>query len=335
MKLKSMAAAAATALCCTLAFGEPQVTTVLDGLDNPCGVAVQPETGHVFVSDSGAGKVIRIVNGKAEDVVVGFKLDIYGKGPMYNIGPLGLLFLDKNTLVVGGGDLPDGQEQLRVFTVPAAGSTPVKVDDAISSFGLPAQGDVLGEGNFYALAKTADAIFVTSNGDDTKGWVARATLKGGKVTGFARYIATKEAVGIDAPVGATISPRGELVIGQMGEISVPHDSQLSFYSPKDGKLRMSQETGLYDIAALAYRPKSGQLLALDFAWMKTDEGGLFQLDSVQSNGKAAVQGKKLLSLDKPSAMDFGPDGMLFVTVFGTAKEGAAKKPGSLLGIKLD
>src|SRR5262245_54704847 len=78
---------------------EPDVS----GTNNPCGVATQPETGHVFVSDSGAGKVIRVVNGKAEDVIVGSPKDIYGKGPMYDIGPLGLAFIDKNTLVVGDG----------------------------------------------------------------------------------------------------------------------------------------------------------------------------------------------------------------------------------------
>ena len=57
---------------------------------------------------SGAGRIVRIElsTGKVEDVITGFKQDVYGKGPMYDIGPLGLAFLDANTLVVGGGDLP-------------------------------------------------------------------------------------------------------------------------------------------------------------------------------------------------------------------------------------
>ena len=85
----------------TAASAELEFETVLDGLDNPCGVAVQPETNHVFVSDSGAGKVIRVVDGKAQAVIVEFPRDTYGKGPKYQIGPLGLTFLDKDTLVVG------------------------------------------------------------------------------------------------------------------------------------------------------------------------------------------------------------------------------------------
>ena len=334
MNWKTLACTAFVALWSATAFSEAKITTVLDGLDNPSGVAIQPETGHIFVSDSGAGRVIRIVDGKAQDVIVGFKTDIYGKGPMYNIGPLGLLFLNKDTLLVGGGDLIDGEEQLRSFAVPAAGKEPIKVDQATSSFKLPAVGELKGEGNFYAFAATADAVFVTSNGDDTKGWVARATVKDGKLGSFERFIATKEAVEVDAPVGATISPRGELVIGQMGEINVPHDGLVTFYNVKDGKKLMNLPTGLYDITALAYNPKGQQLLALDFAWMKTDEGGLFSLVSVKNDGKQGIQAKKIIALDKPTAMAFSSDGTLYATIFGTAKEGSNKKSGSLVKIDL-
>lgn len=310
--------------------------TVLDGLDNPCGLAVHPKTGTVYVSDSGAGKIIRIVNGKPEDVVVGFKTDVYGKGPMYNIGPLGLAFWDENTLVVGGGDLIDGEDSLRFFTLPPEGSPAAKVDDAIKSFNLPATADLKAEGNFYALAVTPDGVVATSNGDDTKGWLVKCKVAKGadgklEIGPFERYIATKEATNVDAPVGIVGGPKGELVVGQMGEINVPKDGLLTFYNPKDGKMLLNAETGLYDITALAYGKKTPtQLYALDYAWMKGDEGGLFQLINKSEGGKTTVTAKKLASLDKATAMVFGADGSLYVTVIGTGKEGDAKKPGKLL-----
>lgn len=302
----------------------PAMHVVVEGLDNPCGVAIQPETGIVFVADSGASRIVKIENGVAVDVVVGFKVDIYGKGPQYNIGPLGLLFLDKNTLIVGGGDVPDGEEMLYVFDL-TDWKEPIQADNAKSKHNLPAEGDVKGEGNFYALTLANGSVFVTCNGDDTKGWVSRASIEGNNVSGFERFIATKEATQVDAPVGITTSARGDLVVGQMGEINVPNDSLLTFYDPKTKKMLLNLKTDLYDITALAYSPSPrNQLYALDFAWMDTTQGGLFQLLKDDAKG---MRTKKIVSLDKPTAMAFAADGSLYITVIGPE----AKK-GSLLRI---
>jgi hypothetical protein len=90
-------------------------------------VAVQPETGVIFVADSGNHQVVKIVDGEAKPVITDFPADVYGKGPKVNIGPLGLLFLDKTTLVVGGGGLPDGEEMLRIYELPD-GDEPIKAN---------------------------------------------------------------------------------------------------------------------------------------------------------------------------------------------------------------
>lgn len=314
--------------------------TVVDGLTNPSGVAIQPETGIVFVADSGAGRVIRIVEGKVEEVITDFPADVYGKGPKYQIGPLGLAFLDKNTLVIGGGGLPDGEELLRVYEIPEAGAEAIKADKMKSSFSLAGKGEELkGEGNFYALAVTKDAVFATSNGDDTKGWVARATRKGNDLSDYERWLPTKEKVDLDAPVGITLSTGGQqeyLVVGQMGEITVPKDSLITFYNVSDGKERLNLKTGLFDITALAYSTKERgakkQLYALDFAWMETGEGGLFRIiKDKESKEKNAIKARKILSLDKPTAMAFGADGTLYLTVIGPA-DGEASAKGSLLKV---
>ncbi|MEX2188990.1 MAG: hypothetical protein WD875_19435 [Pirellulales bacterium] len=327
-----------------------QVETVLPGLNNPTGVAVQPETGDLFVADSGAAKIIRynVKDKKAEDVITGFTLDKYGKGPTYDIGPLGLAFLDKNTLVVSDGGKVDEEELVYVFEVPEAGKS-IAVDAAKQKLGpLGKTDDSQAEGNYYALAITKDRLFTTANGDDTKGWIAMADLKDGKFENFRRGVATKVATEVDAPVALAISPKGRLVVGQCGEVNVPGDSLLTWYSVPDGKLLMKLKTGLHDLAGLAYgptgkalgyegtKPVEGQLLyGVDYAWAKPEEGGLFRLDDdgkKNDDPEKAVAVTRLATLDKPSALAFADDGTLYVTVFGTAKEGEEAKPGALLKI---
>jgi len=338
MKRSLSTAASTAALLLVLtaappALAEEKPETLLDGLNNPCGIAVHPESGEIYIADSGAGRVIKIKDGKAVPVITDFPMDVYGKGPKYDIGPLGLLFFDKDTLVVGGGGLEDGKELLRIYKLPADGK-PIKADKMAASFKLEPTEDIKGEGNFYALALTKgkDAIFVTSNGDDTKGWVAKLTINGTKFTKYERSIATKEATQVDAPVGITVHPKqGYLVVGQMGEINKPKDSLLTFYNPKDGKMLLNLETGLFDISAVLYSPK-GHLYALDFAWMDAKEAGLFRLDK-NAEDKTMTKTVKIVGLDKPTAMAFGKDGALYITVIGTAGEGDDKKPGKLLKLK--
>ena len=119
-------------------------------------------------------------------------------------------------------------------------------------------------------------------------------------------------VEVDAPVAIALSKQGDIVVGQFGEVNKPQDSLLTFYSAKTGKMLMNLETKLYDITGLAYSPKSGNLYATDFAWMKPDEGGLYRLDRNASGVKAV----KIASLDKPTALAFASDGTLYITVIG-------------------
>lgn len=310
---------------------DPKITTVLSGLDNPTSV-VQSPNGDWFVADSGAGKVIRVVDGKAEDVIVGFPLDVYGKGPKLNIGPLGLAFINDKKLVVGDGSYPDGQEFVRIFDVPAKGAPAVKFDAPAEKLGpLEATDTLKAEGNFYGIVANESGIYVTSNGDDTKGWILKSAIDGTKFGKLERYIATKEAVNVDAPVAITLDKKGNLVVGQMGEVTGPADSRLCFYGAKTGKLLMNLETGLADISGLAYSPKGGLLYATDYAWAEPAKGGLFRLDK---GDMTSVKVTKICELDKPTAITFGKDGAAYVTVIGTAKEGDAAKPGKLLKIEI-
>ena len=308
----------------------PPPVVVVDQLNNPSGVAVQPETGRVFVADSGAGRVIRVVDGEIQPVIVDFPMDVYGKGPKYNIGPLGLAFVGKNILVVGGGGQVDGAELLRIYNLPQTGEKILKAADMATSFKLTATESMKGEGNFYSVATMPHGIFVTCNGDDEKGWVAKADVSGTKFGPFKRFIATREQTGIDAPVGMTISPDGQLLIGQAGELTVAKDSMLTFYDSRSGKKLVNYPTGLYDITGLAFSPQTKNLFAVDFAWMDAAAGGLFEISADPSSRRRKLEVTKVLPLQKPTAMAFAADGTLYVTVLGKPGENAANLTGKLL-----
>jgi DNA-binding beta-propeller fold protein YncE len=314
---------------------EPKVLVV--NLENPSGLAIQEGTGEVFVAsrygvyrykpaekDRAKKCLLEIINSAEET-------DKYGKGPVYPIGPLGLAFMNADHLVVGDGSRKDGDEFVRVYKIDAKSAEPwQKEDQAVYTLGPIAAGDqsVKGEGNFYGVAVGAGAIFVTCNGDDTKGWVAKSTITDGKPGDLVPTIATKVATEVDAPVPVTFTLDGsELVVGQMGEINKPGDSLLTFYDPATGELKRKLETKLNDIAGLAYSPKTKKLYATDFSWLDSTKGGLFELEIKED----VVEARKILDLDKPAAIAFDKDGKLYVTVFGTSKEGddPEKSPGTL------
>lgn len=319
---------------------QPGVRGYGAGFDNPSGIAVQPGTGDVFVAERRG--VYRLTpQQKKSDAdakrpkrkfaeINGFPTDIYGKGPMYDIGPLGLAFLNEEQLVVGDGSRPDGEELVYVFKV---GSEPAKKAQKESAAQhtlgpIPASDQtVKGEGNFYGVAVLDGNIYVTNNGDDTKGWISRAKVNG-TAGPLELFIATKVAVEVDAPVAITTNDKDELVVGQMGEMTTPGDSLLTFYDAKSGDLKAKYETGLSDIAGLAYSPKTGKLYAADFSWHDPSQGGLFEL--TVADGKCTAT--KIISLDKPTALAFDEKGNLFVTAFGTAEEGAKVKPGKVFRV---
>lgn len=330
------------ALCCALclpAFAQAQnenmrrgPRVLADNLDNPSGVAIQPGTGDIFIAEHpGVARLTREGDGYSiHREIAKYPTDIYGKGPMYDIGPLGLAFLGQNQLVVGDGSRPDGEEVIRVYNVGnKALESPQSEDHAEFTLGpiTPGDASAKGEGNYYAVAVTSAAIYVTANGDDTKGWVVRSRLEGGKPGTLEPFIATKEAVMVDAPCGIAVNQDGDLVVSQMGEISVPGDSLLTVYDAKTGKLKHSCPTGLNDIVGIAYSP-DGKLFGVDFSWIDPKQGGLYELTMTGEKCSA----RKITSLDKPTALAFDKEGGLLVTLFGTAAEGSTEKPGKLVRI---
>jgi DNA-binding beta-propeller fold protein YncE len=315
----------------------PEAVTLVTNLENPSGLAIHGKTGHVFAA-SKYGVYRYDPKGHAVTLEIsGYPTDVYGKGPMYDIGPLGLEFLNDETLIVGDGSRPDGEEVLRTYKIAdAPAQMPVPEGNAEKTYGPIKEGQetAIGEpttkpeGNFYDVAVGTNGVFVSSNGDDTKGWIHKIDVTDGKLgEKMVPTIATKQDVQIDAPVPLEFNAeKTELYVGQMGEINVPNDSLLLVYDPASGDMKKQYALGLHDPAGMAISPKTKKIYVTDFAWMKPEEGGLFE---VTLEGDKATT-KKIVQLDKPTALAFDKDGKLYVTVVGTADENAKTKDGEPL-----
>ena len=308
---------------------ETDYEVVAENLLNPRAVAIQPETGHLFVAESGALRVVRFVDGEPEEVVVGFSKDYTGKSPIYEIGPLSLLFLDRNTLLVGDGGREPGMDQIRVVNVPDVGEPPVKLKrDVDKQLRLQTDDQHEANGNFWAMTKLDDYVMATCGDDMRQGWIARTPIRGNRPTDLKRFFSTVRSVQTRAPYAITTSPEGEIVVSQTGESRDDPDSLLLFFG-SDGDFLDSFKTGLNDIFGLAYGPNRGRLFAVDFYQAKPNEGGLYKLVGTREGCRAV----RFATLPRPSSLAFAPNGDLYVTTVGRYVDGAQVANGRLLRFK--
>ena len=319
-----------------------KIETIVKGLDNPTAVAIRPGTNELFISESGAGQVVRVMADKPArptPIVRGFPVAAAPAPLGFRVGPLGIAFLDRVTFAVGCGGLGEGKDVVGIYTLPAAGKTRA-FGEARQTLGPISAGpeSKSGEGFFYGLAATPNAIFVTSRGDDAAGWISRAFVldSGGKATDIRPLIKTKPLTHVGGPLGIAVSKRGELVVGECGDFDKPHATVLSFYNPKNGKLLMSVPTGLDNIVGLAYSPRTGSLYGVDLGSGNGKQAGIYRLDAERQDGKTIAKAVKIAALDRPTALAFAPDGTLYATLLGTAKKkDAPEKMGRLVRISGD
>jgi DNA-binding beta-propeller fold protein YncE len=308
-----------------LSSGRP-IVQVLDGLNHPTGLAIQPETSILYVADSGNRQVIRVSGDKAEPVITEFPsgnsiTDGANPASLSPGGPLSLLFLNRETLLVGCGAGVDGVASLRVYSLPAD-NAPIKADAAKTTLTLPTIESASPTGDFYALATSANSIYATCIGGPSESWIASGTRNDLDVSALDRFINTLASVGVGNPAGATISPHGYLVVGQAGQSNAATDSLLVFYDTSTKQPLLKLPTGLYDVSSVAYSARK-HLYVLDRAKANSAEAGLFRV-LADKTGTTGMRADRVAWLPGPTAMVFDGEGALIVAVVGDGSSGQGK-----------
>ena len=296
---------------------QPDIDIMLEGLNHPCGVAVHPESGTVYISDSGHGKVICLVDETPSDVVTGFPVELIGADFDFHAGPLGISFTSRNQLVVGTGCWNSGLDRVSIFDLE---EVPRSCDDETLSRSIKSTGAEPEEGDFFAIASSGDFSFVVGRGDPAHGWVHRLEWKKNGKLEFKRFIDTRSATKTGLPTALTISPDGFVVVGQRGDSG--ENSVLAFYDQTEGDVRAKFDLEGNGMIALAYGPNHGRLFALFNSPDSPGQNGLYKLVGRKQNSQCEMQ--LVHAIEFPLAMAFTPTGLLLVT--------AGQQDGKLLAI---
>jgi len=310
-----------------------RATTVSEGLDRPTAVVVQPQTGRVYVMESGAGRVVRVVDGQREDVIQGLPRTTAADRGARPVGPRGMAFVDLRTVVVSGSAESAGRAVLAVFTIQPAGGAAVQAGQATAQLQPPVPRDVAAdELTMLGVARGSEALFVVCRQVEAQGWIARAELRGNSVGELRPLPGPRLGSGQTA---ITVSPQGDLVVGHRPENGDGDGWHLAFFNARTGRSLLSLPTSLREIVGLAYAA-DGNLYALGWARSASGgEGGLYRLDASPSeDGQQAIRSERLLALDRPTALAAAPEGDLYVTVLGPESAGGPTATGKLLRIEL-
>jgi hypothetical protein len=300
------------------------VQKLVAGLSNPCGIAIRPgesaDRYEVFVSDSGAGRIIRVTSDAPQaapvEVVTGFPLAKLGDDGIA-VGPTGLLFLDRRRLVVGVSGVEGAT--VRLYEL-ADNEAALSADSPKQQITLKTDRDSVR--HVYSLARTQgnetvrDALVITCFDNEQWGQVRAIILRANMLTDLTLLTASRAEPQHNFPAAVAIGNGGYAVVGWTGSLRQQRDSRLAFYDPATGSQLMELSTELHDIFALAYSPRTDNLYAADAAWMEAKNGGIFRMDATDKPRASKCVAVKVVDIVRPSALAFGPDGALYVTALG-------------------
>ncbi len=317
------------------------VTNILSGLKAPCAVSVRPEGGQpseVFVAERGAGRIVRVVTNRpdaAEDVITGFPSKGSSASKPNSLGIQSLCFLDHLRLVVAGGD-DTGKPFFRLYELQNITGR-LKFDDQKQNVEL--SDDELTKDeirSFHDLARArsndrvADMLLMGATNEHGPAGLWKLNLRANTLGEIAPFDTATESEKAAAIGGIAVAGTGYIVVATGEEGGSDAGDVLRFLNPVDRTVALRAPTDLQNIVGLAYDPTTGDLYAANAKASDPSAAGVYRLDDAGVPGKPRCQGSKIAAVSRPTALAFGPDGVLYVTSLG--KPGESDDSGALLKI---
>lgn len=308
------------------------ITTVLDDLQHPSGVAVRPETSgdqtEIYVADAMAGRVVRVRSGEpgaGADAITGFASQADGGEPLQSPGPRGLVFLDRTRVVVTGGDA-DGRGFVRLYEIsdqpaPLAAeqheqhlTTPVDVEQPAAVVT-----------SFHGLARTLandsvpDMLIVAAHGKQGSAGTWKVPIRAGTLGELASFASAEPFGDSTIPGGVAIGRHGYIIVSEPKPKNDSFANRLTFLNPIDGSLALQLTVELPQITSLAFSPRTGNLYASVFA---SDENaaGIYRIDDAGRPGEPACAAVRIAEVARPTALAFGPDGALYIAAMAESDD---------------
>ncbi len=303
-----------------------QTEVLIEGLNNPCGLASRPAAtedtvDEFFFAESGAGRVLRFAVDsptKTQEVLGGLNTLPFGNEKPLEVGPWALGFLTPSKLVVLGGVLENGKEQVGVYALSEE-SRALSADQTDHTVGPLAIGN--NQPRFLGIAMGETAAYFSSGAESAPGQIFYSALEANRLDSFRPLL--KEQID-EWPAGLCLSPVNSagsqyLVASYVGGLQEARDSKLVFLAPVSGTLLLQIAPGLFDLVGLAYSD-SGQLYAVDFAWQQPEGGGVYRLDDARLEGRPACRAVKIASMIHPTSLAFDSKGAMLVTTWGSLEK---------------